>query len=66
MHQRGTIEPLCHSNTASIVIQKSLFCLPIVAVMEGKRGSSDILWGQKRCKTAQIQQDKSLKPIFIL
>ena len=56
MHQRGTIEPLCYSNTASIVIQKSHFCLPIVAVMEDKRGSSDILWGQmmqNHAKTAR-------------
>ena len=65
MHQSGTIEPLCHSKTASLAIQKSLSSTPTEAVLEQKRGS-DILWGQKRYKTAQKQQDKSLKPIFIL
>ena len=44
-HNRAAIEPLYHSNTASIVIQKSLSCLPTVAVLEGKRGFSCMLWG---------------------
>gem|GEM_PF-2022613 len=39
-HYRGAIEPLLHYNTASVVIQKSLFSIPIVAVLERKRGFS--------------------------
>ena len=37
-HNRGTIEPLYHSNTASFVIQKSLSSTPTAAVLEWKRG----------------------------
>ena len=66
MHQSGTIEPLCHSYTASLTIQKSLSSTPTEAVLEQKRGSSYRLWGQHRGKTTQKQQEKSLKPIFIL
>ena len=65
-HNRGTIEPLYHSNTASVVIQKSLSSTPTAAVLEWKRGFSYILWGQRRCQTPQKRPNKSLKPIFIL
>ena len=59
-HNRAAIEPLYHSNTASIVIQKSLSCLPTVAVLEGKRGFSCMLWGNYRSKTTQKQPNESL------
>ena len=65
-HNRGTIEPLYHSNTASFVIQKSLSCLPTQPLLESKRGFSCILWGQQQCQTPQKRPNKSLKPIFIL
>ena len=42
-HYRVAIEPLYHSNTASFVIQKSLFYLPTVAVLEWERGFSYVL-----------------------
>ena len=65
-HHKVAIEPLFHPDTASLAIQKGLSCLPIQPLLEGKRGFSYILWGQKRSKTTQKRQDKSLKPIFIL
>ena len=65
-HHWVAIEPLYHPNTATVAIQKSLSCLPTGAVLEGKRGSSYILCGQHRSKIPQKQQNKSLKPIFIL
>jgi len=41
-HNRVAKEPLFHSNTASVMIQKSLFCLPTAAALEDKRGFSYI------------------------
>ena len=41
-HNKVAKEPLFHPNTASVMIQKSLFCLPTAAVLEDKRGFSYI------------------------
>lgn len=35
-HNKVAKEPLFHSNTASVMIQKSLFCLPTAAVWKSK------------------------------
>ena len=53
-------------NRASLPPQHSLFYHTTVAVLEGKRDFSYILCDQHRSKIPQKQQNKSLKPIFIL
>ena len=60
------IEPLLHSNTASLAMQYSLFCTLIALLLECKRGCIDKSGCHKRNKTAEKRLAKSLKPIFIL
>ena len=62
----AAIEPLLHSNIASLVMQYSLSFTLIGLLLECKRGCIDKSGCHKCNKTTQKQQDKSLKPIFIL
>ena len=65
-HHWVAIEPLLHSNTATVVIQKRHYCTLIGLLLEGKRGCIDKSGCHKRNKTAEKRLAKSLKPIFIL
>ena len=50
MHQRGTIEPVCHSNTASIVIRKE----PLLPSNSGCNGRQErLFWYIMGSKTMQ-------------